>query len=223
MKKKSIALYWAGIMLFYIGANFAHPVTPTLIVNRGLDSSMFGVALAAMMFVNFLFSPFWGKLCGYIPTKRIMLICGFGYACLFYTSPGLLMRGRAGVLLYCSLLPLTKAAGGAPAKAKLLCGRNKKNGKPKGLPFLVGGDGFEPSKSLTTDLQSAPFGHSGILPCSIVRINGAGGRIRTPDLLITNQLLYLLSYTSTLTLVLTLDYCIRCSVICQWFLSKLLF
>ena len=28
----------------------------------------------------------------------------------------------------------------------------------------MGGDGFEPSKSLTTDLQSAPFGHSGIHP-----------------------------------------------------------
>ena len=27
--------------------------------------------------------------------------------------------------------------------------------------------------------------------------SGAGGRIRTPDLLITNQLLYQLSYTST--------------------------
>ena len=35
-----------------------------------------------------------------------------------------------------------------------------------------------------TDLQSAPIGHSGTLPYSI---NGAGGRIRTPDLLITNQ------------------------------------
>ena len=30
--------------------------------------------------------------------------------------------------------------------------------------FLVEGDGFEPSKSLTTDLQSAPFGHSGTPP-----------------------------------------------------------
>ena len=30
--------------------------------------------------------------------------------------------------------------------------------------------------------------------------NGAGGRIRTPDLLITNQLLYRLSYTSNLML-----------------------
>ena len=56
--------------------------------------------------------------------------------------------------------------------------------------------GFEPPKSETTDLQSAPFGHSGTPPYSI----GAGGRIRTPDLLITNQLLYQLSYTSALNI-----------------------
>ena len=31
--------------------------------------------------------------------------------------------------------------------------------------FLVGAGGFEPPKSSTTDLQSAPFGHSGTLPC----------------------------------------------------------
>ena len=30
--------------------------------------------------------------------------------------------------------------------------------------YLVGEGGFEPPKSLTTDLQSAPFGHSGIPP-----------------------------------------------------------
>ncbi len=74
--------------------------------------------------------------------------------------------------------------------------------------FLVGEGGFEPPKSVTTDLQSAPFGHSGTLPYSIAArrkriaslrstLIGAGERIRTPDLLITNQLLYRLSYTST--------------------------
>ena len=30
--------------------------------------------------------------------------------------------------------------------------------------FLVEEGGFEPPKSLTADLQSAPFGHSGTLP-----------------------------------------------------------
>ena len=57
---------------------------------------------------------------------------------------------------------------------------------------VVGEGGFEPPKSVTTDLQSAPFDRSGIPPYLL----GAGGRIRTPDLLITNQLLYQLSYTS---------------------------
>ena len=59
---------------------------------------------------------------------------------------------------------------------------------------LVGAGGFGPPKRNATDLQSAPFGHSGTRPYIIK--NGAGGRTRTPDLLITNQLLYQLSYTS---------------------------
>ena len=57
---------------------------------------------------------------------------------------------------------------------------------------LVGEGGFEPPKLKAADLQSVPFGHSGTLPYDIE----AGGRTRTPDLLITNQLLYQLSYTS---------------------------
>ena len=58
--------------------------------------------------------------------------------------------------------------------------------------------GFEPPKSVTADLQSAPFGRSGTLPIICLKRLGAGGRTRTPDLLITNQLLYQLSYTSVL-------------------------
>ena len=57
---------------------------------------------------------------------------------------------------------------------------------------MVDGDGFEPSKSVTADLQSAPFGHSGTYPYEV----GAGEGNRTRNLLITNQLLCQLSYTS---------------------------
>ena len=57
---------------------------------------------------------------------------------------------------------------------------------------MVGRDGFEPSKSVTADLQSAPFGHSGTYPYEV----GAGEGNRTRNLLITNQLLCQLSYTS---------------------------
>ena len=77
---------------------------------------------------------------------------------------------------------------------------------------MVGEGGFEPPKSLTTDLQSVPFGHSGTLPYSLLK-SGAGGRTRTPDLLITNQLLYQLSYTSVSTLV----YYTTTRTVCQHF------
>ena len=82
---------------------------------------------------------------------------------------------------------------------------------PEPLPhILVEGGGFEPPKAQLTDLQSAPFGHSGIprksLLCYLIILHefvkhffnsisnifliGAGGGNRTPNLLITNQLLY---------------------------------
>ena len=49
--------------------------------------------------------------------------------------------------------------------------------------FLVEEGGFEPPKRNATDLQSAPFGHSGTPPF------GASCRSRTNNLLITSQLL----------------------------------
>ena len=92
-------------------------------------------------------------------------------------------------------VPAAFERSGAPSQNFAL--QNEKR-HPFGCLFLlVGEDGFEPSKSVTTDLQSAPFGRSGTPPYSVMSCGGgAGGRIRTPDLLITNQLLYRLSYTS---------------------------
>ncbi len=55
---------------------------------------------------------------------------------------------------------------------------------------MVEGEGFEPSKAEPSDLQSDPFGHSGTPPRDET---GADYRNRTGDLLITSQLLYLLS------------------------------
>ena len=71
----------------------------------------------------------------------------------------------------------------------------EKNDLSKQVVFLVEEGGFEPPKLKATDLQSAPFGHSGTLP--YYNVSGAGDGTRTRDLLITNQLLYQLSYAST--------------------------
>ena len=55
------------------------------------------------------------------------------------------------------------------------------------------GGGFEPPKQFAADLQSVPFGHSGIHPYGIV-FHKADDRTRTDNLLITNQLLCQLSH-----------------------------
>ena len=159
----------------------------------------------------------------------------------------------------------------------------RKDGKIKTiLPSLVVEEGgFEPPKRDATDLQSAPFGHSGTPPdmelvngrsrasrvstaCGTAAapflsenlppadfpndktlsgpfpnswmykrrkaaafhffICGAGERTRTPDLLITNQLLYQLSYTSVKRVhdalgdpseIRTPDTLIKSQVLCQ--------
>ncbi len=66
--------------------------------------------------------------------------------------------------------------------------------------FVFGGRGWIRTIEVTDNRFTVcplwPLGNSPIFTfCCLT--SGAGGRIRTPDLLITNQLLYQLSYTST--------------------------
>lgn len=80
MKQKQIILFFIVAVLMNVTANLAHPVTPTIIKNLNLNDYMFGAAYAAMMFSNFLFSPFWGKRNEYRNSKNTMAVCSFGYA-----------------------------------------------------------------------------------------------------------------------------------------------
>ena len=73
-EKTRIRLFFLASILFCLGANFAHPITPTVIQNLGLHDYMFGVAYAGMASTNFLFSPFWGKINVYLSSRKTMLI-----------------------------------------------------------------------------------------------------------------------------------------------------
>jgi len=77
--KQLMLRYYLIVPLMWISANFAHPVTPTLIGNLGLHDYMFGVAFASMCMGNFLTAPFWGKYMDQIGRRRVFLICGIGY------------------------------------------------------------------------------------------------------------------------------------------------
>lgn len=72
-------LFFLVMTLFYLAANFAHPITPTIIQNLHLNDYMFGVALAMMQLANFLMSPFWGKINGYISSRVSLMIGCLGY------------------------------------------------------------------------------------------------------------------------------------------------
>ena len=80
MKKNNMFGFFFLLVLFNMAASFAHPVTPTIIKELNLGDYMFGVALGAMLLCNFLFSPFFGKLNNYIPSKVTILVCAIGYA-----------------------------------------------------------------------------------------------------------------------------------------------
>ena len=119
---------------------------------------------------------------------------------LSYAAPTLSLKTPCYGVFICAVRTaygLTRSLSNPPSPT------SQKKTTPFGIVFIhmVGEGGFEPPKSLTTDLQSAPFGHSGTLPHY-----GAGGRTRTPDLLITNQLLYQLSYTSTFSCSVIISY-----------------
>ncbi len=63
-----------------MAANFAHPVTPTLIQALDLESYSFGLFFAGMAFSNFLFSPMWAKQVKRLGSRMVLGICCIGYA-----------------------------------------------------------------------------------------------------------------------------------------------
>ena len=77
--KVRFAAFFTAMVVFNLAANFAHPVTPTVIQELHLHDYMFGVALAVMLVTNFLLSPFWGKINNYISSRLSLLICCLGY------------------------------------------------------------------------------------------------------------------------------------------------
>ncbi len=66
---------------------------------------------------------------------------------------------------------------------------------------IFGGSGWIRTTEVTDNrFTVCPLWPLGYTPILSLKISvGAGGRTRTPDLLITNQLLYQLSYTSKLS------------------------
>ena len=79
-RKISILRLFILAAIYFMVANFAHPVEPTFYKILELPDYMFGVAFAAMATTVFLFSPFWGKMSDRIGPCKVQVICYIGYA-----------------------------------------------------------------------------------------------------------------------------------------------
>ncbi len=66
--------------LYNFGANFIHPVTPTLILDNHLPDYAFGLLFATMALGSFVFSTFWGRMSDKKSRSMVMLVSLVGYA-----------------------------------------------------------------------------------------------------------------------------------------------
>lgn len=95
--KMTLFLFFVLVAIENMAANFAHPITPTLIQNLQLPDYSFGVLYAGMAFTNFLFSPMWAKQVHRLGSKKVLSICccGYGIAQILFsimtTLPTILM------------------------------------------------------------------------------------------------------------------------------------
>ena len=166
-------LFFTAMVLFNLAANFAHPVTPTIIQELQLPDYMFGLMLAAMQISNFLFSPFWGKLNASISSRQTLLICCLGYGAAqlgfaYARSQAVILAVRvlAGVFvggIFVSFLTYVINAAKPEDQAKYLTYSATIQAVFGAFGYLVGGVLGEFSIRGTFFLQAAALAGAGIL------------------------------------------------------------
>ncbi len=79
MRKNSVPRLLILAAGYNLVANFVHPVEPTFYKNLAMPDYMFGVAFASMSLMNFLLSPFWGRISDRHGPNRVLGISYIGY------------------------------------------------------------------------------------------------------------------------------------------------
>ena len=174
MKYKTRFLaFFVALTLFHLAASYAHPVTPTIIQELGLNDYMFGLALAVMMGANFMLSPFWGKINLFLSSRYSLFISclGYGVAQLgfaYATTEGtiLLFRFLAGVFVggaFVSFLTYVVNVAKPEDQAKYLTASATIHSVAGAFGYLIGGFIGEYSIRATFLAQAATLSLAGIL------------------------------------------------------------
>ena len=171
--KLRFSLFFAAMILFNLAANFAHPVTPTIIQQLQLPDYMFGLMLAAMMISQFLLSPFWGKINTSVSSRSTLLICCVGYGAAqllfaFSRTQGAILAARvlAGIFvggIFVSFLTYVINVSKPEDQAKFLTYSATIQAVFGAFGYLVGGLLGEFSIRGTFYLQAFCLGLAGVL------------------------------------------------------------
>ncbi len=143
--------------LIWLTSNYIHPVNPTFFQELKLPNHVFGTSFAVMIFVNFLTSPFWGRLGDKYSHKKVLVLSTALYALslaiyaftktLFQV---LLLRGISGFFgagFMVSLLSLMVLETNLENRSKKIVISTSIGGIAMSLGYLVGGAlGYLPVK-----------------------------------------------------------------------------
>ena len=171
--KLRFSLFFSAMILFNLAANFAHPVTPTIIQQLQLPDYMFGLMLAAMMISQFLLSPFWGKINTSVSSRNTLLICCVGYGAAqllfaFSRTQGAILAARvlAGIFvggIFVSFLTYVINVSKPEDQAKFLTWSATIHAVFGAFGYLVGGLLGELSIRSTFLLQAGTLAGAGVL------------------------------------------------------------
>ena len=76
--KKPFVIIFLTVFIYLLGFGIAIPIIPILSTELGASSFETGLLLSAYSLMQFIFSPFWGRLSDRYGRRRILLICLFG-------------------------------------------------------------------------------------------------------------------------------------------------
>ena len=80
MKKPSLLIIWLTVFIDLIGFGIVVPLVPVYSRHFGADGFLIGVIIACFSAMQFLFSPFWGRLSDRIGRRPVLLISTAGAA-----------------------------------------------------------------------------------------------------------------------------------------------
>ncbi len=86
--KKPLVVIFLTVFIYLLGFGIVIPIIPSLSIQMGASPFQTGLLLAVYSFMQFVFSPLWGRLSDKYGRRPILLICLFGeiFSYLFFAQ-----------------------------------------------------------------------------------------------------------------------------------------